>query len=136
MDGGSIHAGAHGGAKSGGMHSIREHPHDNEEEDDDLFKDEFDPNSRSPFKPPNDEEVFVTRETEKQKRKLAKEKAKNLKIWEKMTATTRAPLKRVKDKHIPPGDTEEVVYNFNAEQRAKISSAMLIAKSRVQFPQE
>ena len=27
----------------------------------------------SPFRPPNDEEVFVTRETEKQKRKEAKE---------------------------------------------------------------
>ena len=33
---------------------------------------EFDKN-RSPFRPPNDEEVFVTRETEKQKRKEAKE---------------------------------------------------------------
>ena len=30
-------------------------------------------NQRSPFKPPNDEEVFVTRETEKAKRKEAKE---------------------------------------------------------------
>jgi len=28
---------------------------------------------RSPFRPPNDEEVFVTRETEKQKKKETKE---------------------------------------------------------------
>ena len=54
----------------------------------------------SPFRPPNDEEVFITRETEKQKRKEAKEKAKNLKIWDKKTATSRVPLKRVKDSDI------------------------------------
>lgn len=56
----------------------------------------------SPFKPPNDEEVFITRETEKQKRKEAKEKAKNLKIWDKKTATSRVPLKKVKDSDITP----------------------------------
>ena len=56
----------------------------------------------SPFRPPNDEEVFITRETEKQKRKEAKEKAKNLKIWDKKTATSRVPLKKVKDGDIPP----------------------------------
>ena len=33
---------------------------------------DFDKN-KSPFRPPNDEEVFVTRETEKQKRKEQKE---------------------------------------------------------------
>jgi hypothetical protein len=51
----------------------------------------------SPFKLPTDEEVFITRETERQKRKEAKEKAKNLKIWDKKTATSRMPLKRFKD---------------------------------------
>lgn len=56
----------------------------------------------SPFRPPNDEEVFVTRETEKQKRKEEKEAAKNLKIWDKNTATSAAPLVRVKDGHIGP----------------------------------
>lgn len=56
----------------------------------------------SPFRPPNDEEVFITRETEKQKRKEAKEKAKNLKIWDKKTATSRVPLKKVKDSDIQP----------------------------------
>ena len=57
---------------------------------------------KSPFRPPNDEEVFVTRETEKQKRKEAKEMAKNLKIWDKNTATSAAPLRRVKDRDISP----------------------------------
>jgi hypothetical protein len=36
-----------------------------------------DKDQRSPFKPPNDEEVFVTRETEKVKKKEAKEQLKN-----------------------------------------------------------
>ena len=35
--------------------------------------DKFADDGVSPFRPPNDEEVFVTRETEKQKRKEAKE---------------------------------------------------------------
>lgn len=90
----------------------------------------------SPFRPPNDEEVFITRETEKQKRKEAKEKAKNLKIWDKKTATSRVPLKKVKDSDIQPAQVEENLYNFNSTQRGYISAAMHIAKSRVQFPRE
>ena len=85
----------------------------------------------SPFRPPNDEEVFITRETEKQKRKEAKEKAKNLKIWDKKTATSRVPLKKVKDSDIAPAQVEENLYNFNSTQRGYISAAMHIAKSRV-----
>ena len=63
-----------------------------------------DKNQRSPFKPPNDEEVFVTRETEKAKKKEAKELLRSQKIWDKNTATTRAPLRRVKDSDISPAD--------------------------------
>jgi hypothetical protein len=48
------------------------------------------------------EEVFITRETEKQKRKEAKERARNLKIWDKKTSTSRQPLRRVKDADIAP----------------------------------
>ncbi len=39
----------------------------------DAFLDEIIGDQRSPFKPPNDEEVFVTRETEKAKKKEQKE---------------------------------------------------------------
>ena len=56
----------------------------------------------SPFKPPNEEQVFITREAEKQKKKEAKEASKHLKIWDKKTATSRMPLKRVKDSDIKP----------------------------------
>ena len=92
--------------------------------------------SVSPFKPPNEEQVFITREAEKQKKKEAKEAAKHLKIWDKKTATSRMPLKRVKDEDIKPLHVDENVYNFNANTRGFISAACLIAKSRVQFPRE
>ena len=92
------------------------------------------------FRPPNDEEVFVTRETEKQKRKEAKERAKNLKIWEKNTATSAAPLHRVKDRDISPAERDEGAKNkkptYNQQEKKNINRAMMVAKTRVQFPKE
>ena len=79
----------------------------------------------SPFRPPNEEQVFITREAEKQKKKEEKEAAKHLKIWDKKTATSRMPLKRVKDGDINAQSEEgEHVYNFNSGQRGYISAAM------------
>ena len=75
-------------------------------------------NPRSPFRPPDDEEVFVTRETEKVKQKEVKEAAKHLMIWDKNTATSRAPLRRVKDSDIVAASTEETMTSFNAKQKA------------------
>lgn len=46
------------------------------------------------------------------------------------------PLRRVMDSDIPPAQMEDNIYNFNSEQRGYISSAMHIAKSRVQFSRE
>ena len=87
------------------------------------------------FKPPNDEEVFVTRETEKQKKKEAKERSKNLKIWEKNTATSAAPLHRVKDGDISPASRDQDGKNknsaYSAAERKIINRAMLVAKTRV-----
>lgn len=71
----------------------------------------------SPFRPPNEEQVFITREAEKQKKAEEKEAAKFLKIWDKKTATSRMPLKRVKDGDIKPynpSDDQETYYNFNS----------------------
>ena len=86
----------------------------------DDFLEEIIGDSRSPFKPPNDEEVFVTRETEKAKKKEMKEAAKTLKIWNKNTATTRAPLRRVRDSDIRPSENEDLNFNFSAGQRGYI----------------
>ena len=80
--------------------------------------------------------MFITREAEKQKKKEAMEAAKHLKIWDKKTATSRMPLKRIKDEDIKPLQSDENVYNFNATTRGYISAACHTAKSRVQFPRE
>ena len=88
------------------------------------------------FRPPNDEEVFVTRETEKQKRKEAKERAKHLKIWDKNTATSAAPLRRVKDRDISPAQKDVKKGNYSQNQKKEIHRAMHCARSRVQFPKE
>ena len=49
----------------------------------------------SPFKVPNDEEVFLQREAEKIKLQELKQLTRGQKIWEKPTANTRSPLKRM-----------------------------------------
>lgn len=101
--------------------------------DKDSHKSQMGPGSEkySPFRPPNEEQVFIQREAEKQKKKEAKEAAKHLKIWDKKTATSRMPLKRVKDQDILPAQSDESLYNFNVNQRGFISAAVQIAKSRV-----
>jgi len=68
----------------------------------------------SPFNPPNEEQVFIAREAEKQRKKELKEAAKNLKIWDKKTATSRMPLKRVRDKDIKPTQNDENLFNYNS----------------------
>ena len=90
----------------------------------------------SPFRPPNDEEVFVTRETEKQRKKEQKEAAKHLKIWEKNTATSAAPLTRVQDHHIPAAEETQGTTSYSKKSSTAINKAMHIARSRVQFPKE
>jgi hypothetical protein len=102
----------------------------------DDFLEEIVGDQRSPFKPPNDEEVFVTRETEKAKKKEQKEHMMSQKIWNKNTATSRAPLRRVRDSDIKPLETDSQTVNFNSSQRGYIQAAMHIARSRVQFPRE
>ena len=90
----------------------------------------------SPFRPPNDEEVFVTRETEKQRKKEQKEQAKHLKIWEKNTATSAAPLIRVKDHEITAAEETQGTSSYSKKSSTAINKAMHIARSRVQFPKE
>ena len=90
----------------------------------------------SPFRPPNEEQVFIQREAEKQRQKEAKEAASHLKIWEKKTATSRMPLRRIKDSDVLPAQGDDSCYNFNLQQRGYISAATQIAKSRVQFTRE
>lgn len=71
----------------------------------------------SPFKMPNDEEVFLQREAEKAKLQELKSMSKGLRIWDKPTASSRSPLKRIKDSDIPPADSSNIPvgYNFNSQ---------------------
>ena len=62
--------------------------------------------------------------------------AKNRKIWDKNTATTAAPLRRVKDRDISPADHDPKKKNFSMKEQNCIHQAMHIARSRVQFPKE
>lgn len=56
-----------------------------------------------------------------------------MRIWDKPTANSRSPLKRVHDSDIPPAEQNEHMYNYNSHQRGYISAAMNIAKSRMVF---
>ena len=53
-------------------------------------------NARSPFKLPTDDEVFYYRDKEKDKVTELKKNSKNLKIWDKKTASTQNALKNFK----------------------------------------
>ena len=93
-------------------------------------------NKISPFHRPDDKDVFLARDTEKQKRMEAKEKAKNLKIWDKKTATSRMPLKRSIFHEIPPSDIDKHTFILTSKERDIIDEAKNICKARVQFPKD
>lgn len=89
---------------------------------------------KTPFHGPDDKDIFLARDTEKQKRMEAKEKAKNLKIWDKKTATSRLPLKKFRDAEIPPADTDKHVFIYTNTEKDIIDRAKNICKERVQLP--
>lgn len=92
----------------------------------------------SPFHVPNDEEIFLQREAEKAKFEELKQLSRGLRIWDKPTANSRSPLKRIRDNDIPPASLDDGAfhYNYNSAQRGYISAAMNIAKSRGAFNME
>ena len=70
----------------------------------------------SPFKVSNDEEVFLQREAEKIKLQELKQLTRGMRIWDKPTANTRSPLKKVLDGDIPPAEINDAIlaYNYNS----------------------
>ena len=87
----------------------------------------------SPFAQPEDKDVFLQRDTEKQRKKEMKERQKKMKIWEKKTASTRMGYKRYRDEDIKPASTAEFEVNFSRTNREQIMEAKRIVKSRVQY---
>ena len=67
----------------------------------------------SPFKLPNDEEVFLQREAEKIKLQELKQLTRGMKIWDKPTANTRSPLRRFQDLDIPPAEINDQTLTYN-----------------------
>lgn len=53
-----------------------------------------------PFHEANEDEVFITREKDRESKKQEKFLQRRKKIWEKNTATTSAPLQRIKNSDI------------------------------------
>ena len=86
----------------------------------------------NPFRLPSDEEVFVTREAEKRRMQELKEKQKQLKIWEKNTATSQISFKRPKEADIPPAEIKEETDEEKSKKRkALIQAALDIVNNRV-----
>jgi len=86
----------------------------------------------SPFKLPTDEEVFITREAERQEKLEQKEKAKNLKVWDKEISCNKGHLKRPKDSEfsVDPITPDQAQKTLKPKERNLISAAMEIVNSR------
>lgn len=86
----------------------------------------------NPFRLPSDEEVFVTREAEKRRMQEMKERQKQLKIWEKNTATSQIAFKRPKDSDIPPAEIQEDAdMDKSKKRKALIQAALDIVNNRI-----
>jgi hypothetical protein len=59
-----------------------------------------------------------------------------MKIWDKKTASNRAPLRRVIDADIDIPQKRDNTAMYNPNARNAISMAMQITRSRVQFPRD
>jgi hypothetical protein len=86
----------------------------------------------SPFRLPSDDEVFVYREAERQKKTELKKMANDLKIWEKKTGTSRQPLRLFKNTELPPvkDSNRGPKTAFNSKDKAIILEAQKIINER------
>jgi Domain of unknown function (DUF4200) len=92
---------------------------------------------QSPFRLPTDEEVFITREAERLQKQEAKEKIKNMKIWDKQTACTKGQLKRPNEADFNVKSIEEnQLQQFSRpKERNLITAALEIVNQRAKLPQ-
>ena len=86
----------------------------------------------SPFRLPNDEEVFIFRESEKQKKQEVKKKNRNLRIWDKKTASCRNPKRQFKnfidEDELREEIDEEKHKKFNSKDKELINNALDIVR--------
>lgn len=86
----------------------------------------------SPFKLPTDEEVFLYREREKQKKQELKAKATTTKIWDKKTASSKHQLHHYKkfEGEKNDSDRKKVKKGYSSKDQTLIKSALDIIKNR------
>ena len=84
------------------------------------------------FKEVPEDDVFLTRLVEKDEKIARKSRLMSAKIWNKSTATTRAPLMRIKDNDFEPAQADEKRpnYSYSARNRSLIAAAMSVARQR------
>ena len=84
------------------------------------------------FKEVPEDDVFLTRLVEKDEKVARKARLQSAKIWNKSTATTRAPLTRIKDNDYDPAkpDEKRPNYSYSARNRSLIAAAMQVARQR------
>ena len=79
-----------------------------------------------------EEEVFLTRLVEKENKARMRCQSAKTRIWNKPTATTRAPLQRVREHDFGPArsDASRPNYSYSAKNRSLITSAVYMSKQR------
>ena len=93
--------------------------------------------TKSPFRLPTDEEVFITREAERLQKQEIKEKIKTMKIWDKQTSCTKGQLKRPTDADfsIRPIEESQMQQFVRPKERNLITAALEIVNQRSKLPQ-
>jgi len=90
----------------------------------------------SPFRLPNDDEVFVYRDIERKKRDELKHMSRDVKIWDKQTGTSKRPLRLFKDfenkENVKAGSgvASAGIPGFSAKEKALITEAQRIINER------
>lgn len=71
------------------------------------------------------------------KKKEIKDRQRELRIWDKKTASTRIPLKKFRDADIPPAKIDEqTAHKYSREQEDFISQAKKIVRSWISYPKD
>ena len=88
--------------------------------------------TKSPFRLPTDEEVFITREAERLQKQEIKEKIKTMKIWDKQTSCTKGQLKRPTDADfsIRPIEESQMQQFVRPKERNLITAALEIVNQQ------
>ena len=86
-------------------------------------------NMQSPFRLPNDEGVFIFRESEKQKKLETKKKNKNKRIWDKKTASCRNPKVNFSKNFIDEDELREEIEASRDKKKKRSNDEELVNRA-------